>query len=189
MDFKEMVLVKAKEVFVRYGYSKSTMNDIARACHKSKGLIYHHFKSKEEILQIIADREISDIMLTVTQALQNAADPVSRIKSIVINLTRMISDKNGIYNRVLMDLDEYMVHLEDTVRSLLEQLTKVVDTIISDGVDEGVFDVPSPAIAATSIVSLMFNTALQPIVALERFFKPDIKVTADIIARGLLKRG
>ncbi|MDE7194693.1 MAG: TetR/AcrR family transcriptional regulator [Oscillospiraceae bacterium] len=53
---KNNILNAAGEVFAQKGYDVATMQDIMEKCGLSKGAIYHHFKSKEEILQALGDR-------------------------------------------------------------------------------------------------------------------------------------
>lgn len=53
---KNNILNAAGEVFAQKGYDAATMQDITEKCGLSKGAIYHHFKSKEEIMQALGDR-------------------------------------------------------------------------------------------------------------------------------------
>lgn len=53
---KEKILKAAGEVFAQKGFDAATMQDIMEKCSLSKGAIYHHFKSKEEIMQALGDK-------------------------------------------------------------------------------------------------------------------------------------
>lgn len=53
---KNRILIAASDVFAQKGYDAATMQDITEKCGLSKGAIYHHFKSKEEIMQALGDR-------------------------------------------------------------------------------------------------------------------------------------
>ncbi len=50
------ILRVAKELFYELGYEKTTIHNIAERCGLSKGALYHHFKSKEEVLKRICYR-------------------------------------------------------------------------------------------------------------------------------------
>ncbi len=56
MQSREKILAAAGEVFAQKGFDAATMRDITEKCGMSKGAVYHHFKSKEEIMQSIGDR-------------------------------------------------------------------------------------------------------------------------------------
>lgn len=47
------ILEVSLELFAEKGYDKTTMQDIVSALGMSKGAIYHHFKSKEELLDAV----------------------------------------------------------------------------------------------------------------------------------------
>ncbi len=63
------ILIKAaaRELFTRYGYSKTSLDDIAKAAHIGKGTIYYYFATKEDIfVETIHDH--SEIFLEYLQA-------------------------------------------------------------------------------------------------------------------------
>lgn len=47
------ILHVSEELFHKQGYGKTTIQNIAEQCGLSKGALYHHFKSKEEVLERI----------------------------------------------------------------------------------------------------------------------------------------
>ena len=48
---KQLILEKAKEVFVEKGFRNVTMKDIVDACEISRGGLYLYFSSTEEIFR------------------------------------------------------------------------------------------------------------------------------------------
>ncbi|MDX1415106.1 MAG: TetR/AcrR family transcriptional regulator [Candidatus Promineifilaceae bacterium] len=56
-DRKTRILDSASHLFVYYGYDKTTVSDIAREAGVSKGAIYLHFRSKDELLEALIIRE------------------------------------------------------------------------------------------------------------------------------------
>ena len=52
---KNQILDAALEVFVKKGYSETSMNDIANVSGLSKGAIYHHYISKRELFLSLID--------------------------------------------------------------------------------------------------------------------------------------
>jgi TetR/AcrR family transcriptional regulator, cholesterol catabolism regulator len=47
---RQEILRAAARLFQQQGYDATSMNDVAAALHLSKGGLYHHFESKDEIL-------------------------------------------------------------------------------------------------------------------------------------------
>ena len=47
---REKILNTATQLFIHNGYEKTSVQNIAQTASISKGAIYHHFQSKDEIL-------------------------------------------------------------------------------------------------------------------------------------------
>ena len=53
----EKILEAAQRLFLEKGYDNTTIQDIVNELGGlSKGAVYHHFKSKEEIMDAVGDR-------------------------------------------------------------------------------------------------------------------------------------
>lgn len=55
---EQRILDAAVDLFVHYGYDKTTIDDIARNAGVSKGAIYLHFKSKDALFEALLFREM-----------------------------------------------------------------------------------------------------------------------------------
>ena len=49
------ILMAATELFARQGYHKTTITDIAQGVNLTSGAVFHHFPSKEALLQAVVD--------------------------------------------------------------------------------------------------------------------------------------
>ncbi|RLD78380.1 MAG: TetR/AcrR family transcriptional regulator, partial [Bacteroidetes bacterium] len=56
-DIKENILDVAQSIFRKYGFKKTTMDEIAKAARKGKSTLYYYFKSKEEIFAAVIEKE------------------------------------------------------------------------------------------------------------------------------------
>lgn len=53
---KERIVDASIKLFIEKGYEQTTIQDILDALNLSKGGLYHHFKSKEEILEVVKQK-------------------------------------------------------------------------------------------------------------------------------------
>ena len=67
-DVSEIILNSAKTIFARYGFKKTTMDEIAQAARKGKSSIYHYFKSKEDIFKAIVEKEADELSAAIAKA-------------------------------------------------------------------------------------------------------------------------
>jgi AcrR family transcriptional regulator len=81
---KEQVLDGAAECFRLYGFHQSSMAKISASAGMSTGHIYHYFKSKEEIIIAIAEREQGIIQSLFIDKLHDCSTP-DEAKNIIIS--------------------------------------------------------------------------------------------------------
>lgn len=71
----QRILDAAAELVLRWGYDKTTVDDVARAAGVAKGTIYLHWKTREELFTALLRRERAELAAEVERAL--AADPAA----------------------------------------------------------------------------------------------------------------
>ena len=57
---RQRLLKAASSCFARLGFAKSTVEEIAKTAGISKGLVYVHFSSKEELLEAVLEESLDD---------------------------------------------------------------------------------------------------------------------------------
>lgn len=55
---RQRLLDAAGRCFAQGGFAKTTVEEIARTAGVSKGLVYHHFRSKDEVLRAVLERTL-----------------------------------------------------------------------------------------------------------------------------------
>lgn len=102
---REQILKVALQLFYKNGYSKTKVSEIAAVAGISKGLIYHYFKNKSEILFAFKDQmEVClnecksqatprDCILTFTERLLANPDESGYIPPLRIYLTVFMTDE------------------------------------------------------------------------------------------------
>jgi AcrR family transcriptional regulator len=70
-------------LFQQQGYDATSMNDVAAALKLSKGGLYHHFQSKDEILFNLMDHAMDITQQRVIDAVRDIADPEERLRTVI----------------------------------------------------------------------------------------------------------
>jgi AcrR family transcriptional regulator len=70
---RDVVLIAALETFLRYGYRKTSMEDIASAAHISRPGLYFLFASKRELFAAAITRALEQDLHTAAHALDDEA--------------------------------------------------------------------------------------------------------------------
>lgn len=78
---KNLILNTAKELFAEKGFSNVTLDDIATVIEFSKGTIYTHFKSKEEIYALILLNHLNVLLTNLKEAAKTYKNTASCIRN------------------------------------------------------------------------------------------------------------
>src|SRR3981189_2696285 len=79
---QELVRAAAR-FFQQRGYDATSMNDVAAALKLSKGGLYHHFQSKDEILFEIMNHAMEITQERVLKPVSGIADPEERLRALI----------------------------------------------------------------------------------------------------------
>lgn len=76
---RKTILQKAIECFNRYGYDKTTLDDIGKACNLNKASLYYYYKNKEEIFISVLRNEAIEYVDALEKKILPIKNPEKRI--------------------------------------------------------------------------------------------------------------
>ncbi len=150
---KQLIRDKARELFVERGFKDITMKDIVEACGISRGGLYLYYASTAEILKDILSIDASDSDEALAAAVRDNASP-ARILEVFFEEQKkeLTSSKESLY----MASYELASRKDDSERERLkdqfEMAARVLEELITNGVDSGDFYCPDPRSAARNIM-------------------------------------
>ncbi len=83
VDSRQEILRTAARLFQQRGYDATSMNDVAAALNLSKGGLYHHFQSKDEILFEIMNHAMEITQERVLNPVRGIVDPEERLRALI----------------------------------------------------------------------------------------------------------
>ena len=78
-DMKEIIINASRNIFARFGFKKTTVDEIANSLYKTKSFIYHYFKSKEEIFQSVVEKESAVLKEEIINAVNLEENPQKKL--------------------------------------------------------------------------------------------------------------
>jgi AcrR family transcriptional regulator len=78
-EVKDLILNAAREIFVEEGYENTSIRKIASKIEYSPGIIYLHFRDKNELLLALHDKAFECKMDALFHSVQDIADPMERL--------------------------------------------------------------------------------------------------------------
>ena len=134
---REKILNTATQLFIQKGSEKTSMQDIAQTAGISKGAIYHHFKSKDEIvLAVIRSRQelMEEEMkqwLKATENLTGREQLQTILKSNLESQTARATD--GIVGEYEKDAGFILTMMRDNLRIGAPLVSDIIKKGMADG--------------------------------------------------------
>ena len=83
LDRRDVILERAADLFAKQGVSATTVREIAEAVGILSGSLYHHFASKDEIVDAIVSSFLDDLVARYDEGLAATTDPRERLVTLV----------------------------------------------------------------------------------------------------------
>ncbi len=132
---REKILNTATQLFIQKGSEKTSMQDIAQTAGISKGAIYHHFKSKEEIINALADKMFLENNPFSIVKNRNDLNGLQKIQ-LAIMLNQDGSDKTELSKQAVPLLKNPRI-LAGMIESQKKYFTPALRELIEEGKNDG----------------------------------------------------
>jgi len=133
--------------FQENGIKGITMNKIAEVLNKSKTTLYDYFKTKEELLEFLIDKQLNQIEEFVSILDNKKLSFVERHKKALEHLAMSIS---GISTVFLSDLRQHHPELWEKIEDFLVFASGILEKFYIQGIKKGEFKDINPALLAMS---------------------------------------
>ena len=90
---KQEIIRTAETLFCRYGYEATSVQDILDALHTSKGSFYHHFLSKEALLEEICRSRSSSSSEKISELVSSSANPEDKLNGLLSEMIPFSGEK------------------------------------------------------------------------------------------------
>lgn len=153
------ILETAQLLFYTKGYEKTAVRDIIDEIGIAKGTFYHHFNSKEELLDALVSRLLDQATAILEPILVD--DQLSALEKLHLFFGAVgnLKLENETFIRTLLPIwyeDSNMLMREKTKLSTLNMYAPLYGQIIQQGIDEDVFCVQHPNEAGGIVFQTMY---------------------------------
>jgi AcrR family transcriptional regulator len=136
---RSLLLDAAEEVFAEKGFTPASLDDIARAAGYTKGAIYKHFATKEELFLAVSDRYWRRYFDNFAEVLSAATEVGSRELDDIAERWRQLSLDRGAEHAALgHEFTLYLLRNPDARERVAAKRSEVVEALakfIVEGID------------------------------------------------------
>ncbi|MDD4238547.1 MAG: TetR/AcrR family transcriptional regulator [Desulfotomaculaceae bacterium] len=159
---KDLIADAALACFLASSYNGTSMDEIVKVSGLSKGGIYWHFKSKDEIFLYIIENRFSEWNTELLTRLKSDDSPKEALSKFVEFFLELILAP------VLALIHEFLLHIKD--KEMLDRAcgimnhsnnSNIIKQVIQDGIDKGEFRALDPETAANVFTGIFEGLSLQ----------------------------
>ena len=154
-EMRNTIIRKAGELFSRYGYKKTTMDDIADALQKGKSSIYYYFQNKEDIFRAVIEKEAMEAKDALQKSMDRELTPKDKLRVYLLERTKEFMQKANYYQALHSDYLTNLPFVEHLREKYDKDEIQVIQQILDDGIEAGQFDIDDTYSTALIIVNTL----------------------------------
>src|SRR5215475_14332045 len=132
-DPRQEILRTSARLFQQQGYDGTSMNDVASALKLSKGGLYHHFQSKDEILFEIMHHAMELTQDRVITPVRAIADPAERLRALIrLHLEVVLSPRDREITVMLHENHPLPPTLRKRINARKKEYIHFVEEVMTD---------------------------------------------------------
>ena len=154
---KKIILDAALSLFVKNGYSQTSMDDIVNLSGLSKGAIYHHYSSKKVLFLSLIDYWETFYFKDILNKNISDCNPDDLLREISQNVVIAFKSKKNIFLAELefWSLSNYDNDVRERIKLLYVKLLKLFKGIVRKGIDDKLYKNLNVDVAALSIMTTL----------------------------------
>lgn len=134
---EQLILKKATELFLKFGFKSVTMDDIANEIGISKKTIYINYENKTELVEACVNYLFEEIIKIIRSIQQQNLNPIEQTYTIFKTVSDLLKDEN---ESIEYQLRKYFPEIHQKNNSTRNSLLIETHTaILEKGVNDGIF--------------------------------------------------
>ncbi|HET6585215.1 MAG TPA: TetR/AcrR family transcriptional regulator [Nannocystaceae bacterium] len=187
-DKRLAILAAALDLFAKYGYRRTSIDDVARAAGIAKGSVYLHFPGKRELFRAGCEAVLADVLGKV-EAVRKKPGPVrERVLALLEAKFAHLHDLVGSSPHAPEILDTTTGLAADIVERADKRFLDALAEVLADGDERGELALArlhlSPAQAAGVVFRCAEGTTQAPNMAAKTYRKR-LQQLVDVLLQGL----
>ena len=147
----EAILTTAKKIFARYGLRKTSLDEIACMARVAKGTIYNYFGSKDRVYLEVLSREADELLKKISLSVGKEISPEAKLAAFSRAKFQYMRQAINILNLDREGVGKYLPAAESIRNDFFEREVNIIDSILREGIEKGVFRLNNVSLAARAI--------------------------------------
>ena len=189
-DTKDKILEVAEKLFSRFGFHKTSMDEIAKIARKAKGSLYYHFASKEDLFTEVVAKEIYNLQNNLSLIVNNQnLKAAEKIKLYLIKRMEILNNAATYHETIKADFFEHFDFIDDLRVGLDMWEKRNIKEIIIQGIDKEEFGIIEDVDVLIEVFLMVLKGLEIPFFLQGKYdkFSPHFDNLSGILIKGLSK--
>ncbi|MFC2948596.1 TetR/AcrR family transcriptional regulator [Virgibacillus sediminis] len=133
------IIEAAVQVIAENGYHASQVSKIAKKAGVADGTIYLYFKNKEDVLISVFTEKMGQFINRITESIEKKGNASDKLLALIDMHFRQLSEDRYLAIVTQLELRQSKAELRLQINKVLHPYLKVIDQVIEEGMQEGVF--------------------------------------------------
>lgn len=152
---RRSIVEAASSIFSRYGYRKTSMDDIAKAFGMGKASLYYYFKGKEDIFEAVVVHEADLLRASLIEILASRQDARLKLKNYILVRMNSLRKLSNYYNAIFSSDLSHFDFIERIREKYDAEEVHTIERILKEGARTRTFRVENTELAAIAITTAM----------------------------------
>ncbi len=156
-EVSQAILTAAGDLFLKQGYEKFSLRQVAEAIGYSPGTIYLYFDDKDDLLRTLAHRGFEAFSRSLESALVGVDDPLERIVALGRSYIRFGLENPAFYRLMFMERPDFFVRENDQMAPNWEAAFALWSDALESAMASGKIRAGDPLKTGDAIWSLLYG--------------------------------
>ena len=186
---RDIILDTARNIFKRFGFSKTSIGDIAVAARKGRRTIYTYFESKEDIYKAVIEKEVDVLRTKLIDVIFAESTAEEKLKGYMITRMVTINELANYYEALRNDYLQDFKIIENIREDFDNQEINMISEILTEGVENNDFKIENINLTAKAIVIALKGFEIPFFIEkVDKDIEGQLNSLIDILFNGILKR-
>lgn len=158
LETKEILLKIAGKKFSRYGFAKTSMDEIAKSAKKAKGLLYYHFNSKEMLFRAVVGSELNFLKEELAVIFHmKSSDSREVVKAYMLKRMHVLKSSINYQETLRPEFYEFYEFLNDIKNDFEKWEKNQVEIVLKRGIKAGELEIPGKVSIYSEVLVMLLK--------------------------------
>lgn len=138
-EIKAEIIEAARHLFMKYGFFKTTMEDIAKAVKKGKSTLYYYYKSKDEVFLDVINQVAKSLLFNIREKVNQISSASEKLLGYFEILIEEVKAVLDLYRLILEELKDNDYLSKNIDRLFYDKDIEFLESILVFGINRKEF--------------------------------------------------